>query len=515
VALYRCQRTFPRTRVAAIGLCVALLGAAEAAGQSASGFRLFARDETFPGIAPLWPDASESDSGVVMAGARNPESASEASIQDNPTSPLAPYPTERHFWTAAAEVLALELVPWVYNRYVADSEFAHISGDTIKSNLETGFTYDRDHFKTNQSSHPFHGSLFFNAARTNGFSFWESGAFAATGSFLWEMFMENEPPAINDLVNTTLGGMTRGESLYRLSNMLLDNTASGSSRLWRELGGLVLNPIGGFNRLIRGEMWKDFETPPDRFPTRFYAALDGFYRHRSGSGAEGTDQNQGGLSLTLRYGDAFDGTHAKPFEFFELETDLVHPADVLVTRSQIRGLIAESVLADAPETGQRLDVFMHFDYFNDTPVVFGSQQFSLDHLYRHCLTADTDLRTEVGMTAMPMAALQVDYPDASLPTVGRSFDYGPGGGAQTSIRIRRRDVDLGTVAYNVLWQHTSNGISRNSRVQTLSVEGRAPIFGHLALGAGWAWAERLTTYDAFATVNKTGTSWRAFGSWIF
>src|SRR4029453_3121103 len=154
-------------------------------------------------------------------------------------------------------------VPWVYNRYVADSEFARISGDTIRANLETGFTYDRDHFKTNQSSHPFHGSLFFNAARTNGFSFWESGAFAATGSFLWEMFMENEPPAINDLVNTTLGGMTRGESLYRLRNMFLDNTGRGSSRFWRELGGLVLNPIGGFNRLIRGEMWKDFENPPD------------------------------------------------------------------------------------------------------------------------------------------------------------------------------------------------------------------------------------------------------------
>jgi hypothetical protein len=114
-----------------------------------------------------------------------------------------------------------------------------------------------------------------------------------------------------------------------------------------------------------------------------------------------------------------------------------------------------------------------------------------------------------------MAALQVDYHDASLPSVGRSYDYGPGGGAPTSVHIRRRDVDLATVAYNVLWQHTSNGISRNNRVQTLSVEGRAPIFGHLALGAGWAWAERLSTYDAFATVNKTGTSWRAFGSWIF
>jgi hypothetical protein len=63
-----------------------------------------------------------------------------------------------------------------------------------------------------------------------------------------------------------------------------------------------------------------------------------------------------------------------------------------------------------------------------------------------------------------MAGLQVDYHDASLPSVGRRYDYGPGGGAQTSIRIRRRDVDLGAVAYNVLWQHTSNGISRNSRV---------------------------------------------------
>jgi hypothetical protein len=165
--------------------------------------------------------------------------------------------------------------------------------------------------------------------------------------------------------------------------------------------------------------------------------------------------------------------------------------------------------------GQRLDIFMHFDYFNDSPIIFGAQEFSLDHLFRRRIATETDLRTEIGVKVMPMAALQVDYHDAALPTVGRSYDYGPGGGAQTSVRIRRCGVDLGTVAYSVLWQHTSNGISFHSRVQNLSVETRAPIFYQLVLGAGWGWVERLTSYDALPTVHKTGTAWRAFASWVF
>src|SRR5262249_31560083 len=111
---------------------------------------------------------------------------------------------EKRFWRASGEVALLEVLPWSFNRYVSNAEFAHISLDTIKANFATGFTYDRDHFDTNQSSHPYHGSLFFNAARTNGYGFWESGAFTLAGSFLWEGFMEKEPPAINDLVNTTL-----------------------------------------------------------------------------------------------------------------------------------------------------------------------------------------------------------------------------------------------------------------------------------------------------------------------
>ena len=169
-------------------------------------------------------------------------------------SPAGPTESQRRFWAAAGSVAFFDLVPWAFNRYVTKAEFAYISMDTFRANVTAGFGYDRDSFKTDQSSHPFHGSLFFNSARSNGYGFWESGIFAAAGSFAWELALEKEPPAINDLVNTTLGGMSRGEAFHRLATMLRDNTATGASHFWRELGAGVMDPAGFLTRLTRGEL---------------------------------------------------------------------------------------------------------------------------------------------------------------------------------------------------------------------------------------------------------------------
>lgn len=215
------------------------------------------------------------------------------------TGAAAPAPwvaKERRLGFAAGTVVLLEALPWTVNRYLNKSEFAYISVDTVRQNLETGFTYDRDSFHTDQSSHPFHGSLFFNAARSNGYSFWESGAFAFLGSFAWEVGMESEPPAFNDLVNTTLGGMDKGEVFHRLATLVRDNTARGSSRFWRELGAAALDPAGTFTRLLNGELNKYYENPPDRVPTRFVVNLEAFFRTRVGSLVGDENNNQGGPS---------------------------------------------------------------------------------------------------------------------------------------------------------------------------------------------------------------------------
>ncbi len=428
---------------------------------------------------------------------------------------LAPVPTEKRFGLAAAEAVGLELLPWAFDRYVLQRDYAVISWNSVKYNYQTGFAYDRDVFKTNQTFHPVHGSLFFNAGRSNGFTFWESAPFALFGSLIWEMNLESEPPPINDVVNTTLGGMTLGEVEHRLSVLVWDNTKSGPERFVREAAGFVLNPVGGITRLIKGQMWTDFQNPSDRFPGRLYLELDGMYRHRSGSAVGDVDNDQAVLSFLLRYGDLFEGDHAKPFDYFDAAMDLSHPASVFVTRAESRGLLTDWRLTEGGQAGQRLGLFLHFDYHDNLPIIYGAQAFSADHLMRIPLTPETDLRTDLALNGMPMAAVQVDYHKISeeLTGVGRSYDYGPGGGTRATVQVRRRGMDLLTIDYWLFLQHASNGIARNSRLQAFTAEGRFPVAKTLAVGAGWTWGERLSTYDGLPTVGVSGTSWRAFAAW--
>ena len=109
--------------------------------------------------------------------------------------------------------------------------------------------------------------MYFNSARHNGYDFWQSAAWSWGGSFLWETFGENNRPAINDWASTAIGGIGLGETLHRFSLMVWDNSATGFGRTMRELGGFLVNPLGGFNRLVRGEWTKVGPNPTDRFPT--------------------------------------------------------------------------------------------------------------------------------------------------------------------------------------------------------------------------------------------------------
>ncbi|HUM00932.1 MAG TPA: DUF3943 domain-containing protein, partial [Thermoanaerobaculia bacterium] len=424
------------------------------------------------------------------------------------------YPTEKRFAAAALETLALDFVPWALNRYATDFFFAEISVDSTRHNLQTGFTYDHDVFPTNQASHPYHGGLYFNAARTNGYSFWESAPFVLGGSFLWEMFSESQPPALNDLVQTTLGGMAWGETQFRISNLILDNTKSGFERFLREAAGLVVNPMGGFNRLLRGQMWTDFQNPPDRYPGRLYMELDGGYIHSGGALAEWTDRDQGGVSFLMRYGDPFDGDTRRPFDAFEVQIGLRQPAPVLLTQVDIDGILAAWKLSEVPSAEQLFAFYLSANYFANDPRTYGGQAFGARHLLRVALGRETDLRTEASVMAIPLAALGVDYPDLGLASdIGRYYDYGPGLGARASARVRRREVDLLSLAWSLIGTSTSNGLSRGSRLQAFSAEARLPLVSQLLLGGGWSWSERLTTYEAFPTVHLTGTSWRLFAGW--
>ena len=76
-------------------------------------------------------------------------------------------------WLAASEAFGVNMLIWGVDRYVAKVDFAYINFNTIKDNFRKGPVWDTDMFSTNLVAHPYHGSLYFNAARSNGLNFWQ------------------------------------------------------------------------------------------------------------------------------------------------------------------------------------------------------------------------------------------------------------------------------------------------------------------------------------------------------
>jgi|1186.fasta_scaffold368114_2 hypothetical protein len=148
-------------------------------------------------------------------------------------------------WTALAEVGLVQVaVNWFGHYILEDSS----QGVTLKSwgeNFKQGWEFDANHFSTNQFAHPYSGNINFNAARANGLDYWQSIPFAALGSLIWEYLGEIHRPSLNDYISTTVGGVALGELTWQLSNMVLDNTPTGSNRFWNEMAGMGINPARG------------------------------------------------------------------------------------------------------------------------------------------------------------------------------------------------------------------------------------------------------------------------------
>ncbi len=114
--------------------------------------------------------------------------------------PLPPADSSRDAWGvprswgwATAEMLAINFGASMFNEYVRDANFNQISPRSFWANLEEGFTWDDNEFKTNQLIHPFNGATYFNAARANGIGFWGSSVMSIAGAFVWECCGETHP----------------------------------------------------------------------------------------------------------------------------------------------------------------------------------------------------------------------------------------------------------------------------------------------------------------------------------
>lgn len=172
------------------------------------------------------------------------------------------YKPKKRFARAAGELIVTQLIPWSFNRFARNAEFAKVSFKSIGENLKpSSWEWDDNNFKTNQFAHPYHGNLYFSTFRSNGYSFWQSAPAAFAGSFIWEIAGETHKPAPNDFINTSLGGIALGEMTYRLANKIVNNRATGAKRQLQEVMGLVINPVNGLNRILNGQWGRVYGVP--------------------------------------------------------------------------------------------------------------------------------------------------------------------------------------------------------------------------------------------------------------
>ena len=411
-----------------------------------------------------------------------------------------------NYWLPAVEIIGLNLGIGAVNTYIRNQEWARISWKTMAENFKTGFVWDEDGFLINQLSHPYHGALFFNAARSNGHGFWASIPFALFGSLMWEYLMENEAPSYNDIVNTPITGSIVGEILWRMSDLIIDQSANGFERVAREFSSTLLNPLRGFNRMINGEMWTHGTSTvgqsTDVDLDLSVGALNVFFDNNF-------EKNMIFLMMraNLSYGDQFNvNANKKPFDFFSLSVELnAGPGE------DIFSIFASGVLWDDPvrlfsSSRSMFGIYQDFDLINNRLFKLYATTVTGQLVYETALSPNVDLHSILGISAMFMGATNSEYSSE----YDMDHKVGPGASGRIGFNFSvKNTLDLYTY-YKRYWIHTLSGEASDQFVGLLNAGVSVQHSPALKFAFEAILYERYGRYTHFPNTTSYNTAFRLF-----
>ncbi len=419
----------------------------------------------------------------------------------------------RSYGWAYGEVLMINFGASMFNEYVRQANFNQISPRSFWHNLEEGFNFDDNQFKTNQLIHPFNGSTYFNSGRANGLGFWASTLTALTGAFVWEAAGETHPMSYNDMIATGIGGIAFGETVYRLSSYVLDNQSSGNGRTWREIGAFLLNPVRGFNRFVSGHATRvegNPSSPYDWRPPRYYMSFDiGARITGSGESISDSTETRPVLDLYINHGSPFENERRKPWDHFDMGVQFNGDDKNTLARFQIRGDLFSKPLGDAAYPKHALAFAQYFDYVNNNAYEFGGQSFGVAWWTRHRPWTKIGIQTRVDAMAMILGAVNSEFayeqviPDQERQ---REYDYGPGAGISAGVSGSHSGRDIVGLYYRANWINVKNGsvynpseggtgFDANHFVQVAALSIRVPIRDAMYFGVDGSVFLRQSHYD--------------------
>jgi hypothetical protein len=358
------------------------------------------------------------------------------------------------------------------------------------------------------------------------------------GALLWECCGETHPMSFNDMISTGIGGVARGEVLYRISSLILDNTKRGKGRWGREGAALLVDPIRGFNRLVSGDATEVKGNPADPYEWRpdFQLAVRAGAR-AIGEGESITENTKtyGFLDIVVNYGNPWDSERHKPYDRFDFDSQSNFGDKTRLGRLVIRGDLFTKPLGDGKK--HILTFQQDFDYIDNEAYEYGGQSLGPALLSRFRPSSTLSLVSRVQAYGILLGAVNADYSflaDVADRERFREYDYGPGAGAAVELYLQRRNRPILTARYRASYIDVSNGslyegdnagLGANHTVQQANVKLEVPFAKRLSIGVDGSMFFRRSHYDVTSevpnitpgrrTITQRNPEVRAFLAWTY
>ena len=354
---------------------------------------------------------------------------------------------EKKFWRAGSEWLTANIIPATFNRFITKDPYSYISfKNFIDHQRLSVWDWDDNEFTTNHLDHPYHGQLYFNAFRSNGYNFYQSSVATFVGSYIWETGGETQAPSINDLVNTTYGGIILGEITHRIARNILGRGSRHSRiRKSNEIGAFFVNPVNGLNRLIDGKwgkvdpynavdsstIWAEVNVGVRRFDAREGDILE-----------KGKNGSYGRLRLWYSNGPQ---NIKRPFDQFYVNLEFGKGDSTFINAVNVHALLYANKFFKTKRGNHHGAWSANYDFYNNDAFFYGAQSLRYNWNSEFRYKKQNRLNMSVGLGAILLAGVPDPY---LLYGASRNYNYGSGAGYRYRAELSLVNRLLITADYN-------------------------------------------------------------------